>query len=88
MLSKKFLSQTLFRPAGYQNSKEEIHDQRLRVNELTWSNSLTVERWCHRPIDTMIPLSIPLVIFSLLSTRTILRSTEHLELATHTKILH
>ena len=31
----------------------------------------------------MISISIPLVIFSLLSTRTILCSTEHLELATH-----
>lgn len=56
---------------------------RLRVNELTWSNSLTVEGGRHRAIDTMISLSIPLVIFSLLSTRTIFRSTEHLELATH-----
>ena len=52
------------------------------MNELTWSNSLTVEGGRHRAIDTMISLSIPLVIFSLLSTRTILRSTEHLELAT------
>ena len=52
------------------------------MNELTRSNSLTVERWRHRAIDTLISLSIPLVISFLLSTRTILRSTERLELAT------
>lgn len=47
------------------------------------TDSLTVERGVHRTIDAMIPLLIPIFIFSLLSTRTILRLIEHLELATH-----